>query len=604
MKQAAIKYFNAGLTVFPTGEDKQPIKGCMWRAYEVGQTMGDIDRLFSNPHYGIGLVCGVDGLEVIDIDTKNDLNRFADDKSLRFETRFFAELKNLMPDVIDKVVIQRTQSGGWHLIYKCPNPSGNKKLAKLLGVKESILETRGKGGYIMLAPSPHYSIIKNDILNVPYITGEERNNLIAICQSFDQQVKPKFDNDIKRNLPAIDGQKTAWQDYNERANVLDNLINDGWKVCRESAANYYLTRPNKDSGISASIRKADNIFYCFTSSTQFEPNTAYSPFAVYAFLAHSGDFSEAARVLYKDGYGERIEAKLEAIKSKPIEPAKQKEQKQMLDSLDSVKFDYYQPIEERNTILNIELKGDKFKIAGLGNLVVIAGGQKSRKSTVGNALIGSALSGQQIINFSLSSLGKKILAFDTEQPFERFQKTQHRLFKVAQKTGNLDNYSAYALRGFSKPERLAAIEQKIYATENLGIVLLDGIVDLVEDYNDLKESSAIVERLMRWTDEKQILLIVILHLTKTTSQLRGHLGTELQNKADAVIETAKSSSEGWTDVCCRESREIPFPPFQFTQDSSGLPVTDLSHDVDWKKMQNHYQQPDGQSETPDIEVPF
>lgn len=572
-QEKALQYFKAGLTVFPTNDKKEPL--CKWKDYATAQSEQDVLTLFRSKPYGMGLICGIDGLEVIDIDTKNDPHRFAEDKSLRFENKFFAELAELCPTVKEKVVIQRTQSGGWHLIYKCQNPQGNRKLARLLGVKEAVLETRGTGGYIVLSPTPYYSIQKGDILNIQILTNEERSALMAVCCSFDQQVKPRFDNEIKRNLQTTD-KVSSWQEYNNKADIVRLLVDNGWSVLKESASNYYLTRPNKQGGISANVRKSDGVFYCFTSSTQFEPNAAYSPFAVYAFLAHSGDFSEAARVLYQQGYGERIEATKNAKKD---EKPHQGKTPIKIDALDKVKFDYNQPIQEKNTILNICVSGDWYKIAGLGNLVVIAGGQKSRKSTVGNAIIASALSETNQINFALSSLGKNILAFDTEQPFERFQKSQHRLFRMAEKTGNQQNYASYALRGFSKNERLQLIEQKIYSTDNLGIVLLDGIVDLVEDYNDLKESSAIVERLMKWTDEKQILLIVVLHLTKTTSQLRGHLGTELQNKADAVIETAKATLEGWTDICCRESREIPFPSFQFTQNSLGLPVLDLKDDV-------------------------
>lgn len=598
-QEIALKYFKAGLTVFPTNEKKEPL--CKWKDYATAQSEQDVLALFRSNPYGMGLICGVDGLEVIDIDTKNDPHRFADDKSLRFENRFFSELALLCPTVKDKVVIQRTQSGGWHLIYKCNNPQGNRKLARLLGVKEAILETRGTGGYIVLCPTPHYSIQKGDILNIQILTNEERDALMAVCQSFDQQVKPKFDNEIKRNLPNTDGKKTCWEDYNSKGEILRLLTDNGWSVCKESASNYYLTRPNKQVGISASVRKSDNIFFCFTSSTQFEPNAAYSPFAVYAFLAHSGDFSEAARVLYQQGYGERLEPQLNAKKDQQ----KNIQTTLNVDALEKVRFDYHQPIQEKNTILNVCVGGDWFKIAGLGNLVVIAGGQKSRKSTVGNAIIASALSETNQINFALSSLGKNILAFDTEQPFERFQKSQHRLFRMAEKTGNQKNYSAYALRGFSKADRLSLIERKIYESENLGIVLLDGIVDLVEDYNDLKESSAIVERLMKWTDEKQILLIVVLHLTKTTSQLRGHLGTELQNKADAVIETAKSTTEGWTDVCCRESREIPFPSFQFTQNSIGLPVLDFKEDVIYENAYKYSKNMGSpQSDTDETVCPF
>ena len=63
-------------------------------------------------------------------------------------------------------------------------------------------------------------------------------------------------------------------------------------------------RPGKTVGISATTNyNGSDLFYPFTSSTDFEPERGYSKFAVYAQLEHRGDFTKAARALAKDGYG-------------------------------------------------------------------------------------------------------------------------------------------------------------------------------------------------------------------------------------------------------------------------------------------------------------
>jgi hypothetical protein len=68
-----------------------------------------------------------------------------------------------------------------------------------------------------------------------------------------------------------------------------------------------------------------------------------------------------------------------------------------------------------------------------------------------------------------------------------------------------------------------------------------------------------------------MLVVVLLHLNKTSdsqgnSALRGHLGTELENKAVTVIECTKHSTEAQTffEVKCRDSREQDFEPFAFS----------------------------------------
>ena len=64
-------------------------------------------------------------------------------------------------------------------------------------------------------------------------------------------------------------------------------------------------RPGKDEGISATTNYGGSgLLYVFsTNAAPFEADTAYTPFAAYAVLEHSGDFTAAARTLGGQGYG-------------------------------------------------------------------------------------------------------------------------------------------------------------------------------------------------------------------------------------------------------------------------------------------------------------
>lgn len=288
---------------------------------------------------------------------------------------------------------------------------------------------------------------------------------------------------------------------------------------------------------------------------------------------------------------EELKAQAEQIHEK----ATGKNAARLLREMEGLKFNPNAHRTKLDSILSVNLNGENYPIAGFGNLVVIAGGQKSRKSTASLAMVASAITGEDFINFNLDARGRDVVIFDTEQPRHRFEKTQDRLMSMAMIQDLPENYAAYCLRGFTIQERLAAIDRYIMTAENLGVVVLDGIVDLIEDYNDLKTSRNLVDKIMQWSDKKNILLICVLHLTKTTAQLRGHLGTELQNKADAVIETEKADDH-YTTVKCRESREIPFPDFQFTQDKWGIPVLELpiEDSAHWAKVEKmaHTHYPD------------
>jgi len=94
-------------------------------------------------------------------------------------------------------------------------------------------------------------------------------------------------------------------DFNRRGDVRAVLENVGWVRLTDrqgAGGNEYWRRPGKNSGWSATLK--DRVFYVFSSNAApFEPNQAYSPFAVYTLLTCGGDFEQAARCLRELGFG-------------------------------------------------------------------------------------------------------------------------------------------------------------------------------------------------------------------------------------------------------------------------------------------------------------
>jgi len=72
----------------------------------------------------VGLVCGkVSGnVEVLDIDLKYDLTG-------TLNQRFKKLIGQLDKDLLSKMVVQKTVSGGYHFIYRCSFIEGNQRLA-------------------------------------------------------------------------------------------------------------------------------------------------------------------------------------------------------------------------------------------------------------------------------------------------------------------------------------------------------------------------------------------------------------------------------------------------------------------------------------------
>ena len=142
---AAEKYLEHGYSPIPlvSGQKRPLLKD--WTKYK-DSPIEDLS-LFTTD--SLGLVCGYNGLEVLDIDAKH------------FTGNEFQEYIELLeangPGILQKLVIQQTPSGGFHFLYRCEVIEGNQKLAKN-EAKEVTFETRGVGGQVAAWPTPGYKL--------------------------------------------------------------------------------------------------------------------------------------------------------------------------------------------------------------------------------------------------------------------------------------------------------------------------------------------------------------------------------------------------------------------------------------------------------------
>ena len=98
---------------------------------------------------------------------------------------------------------------------------------------------------------------------------------------------------------------SPFDDYNSRGDALVLLEAHGWRKCETKSDEIRLTRPGKKSGISASFRITDKLFYVFTNNSAFEGSKGYNPSQVFTTLECRGDTKVACRKLLQMGYGEK-----------------------------------------------------------------------------------------------------------------------------------------------------------------------------------------------------------------------------------------------------------------------------------------------------------
>ena len=156
-----------------------------------------------------------------------------------------------------------------------------------------------------------------DFTTIASVTTDERDALIALARTFDEMPRPEA---RPPSTVATAGTRPG-DDYNRRALWPEILEPVGWTGVYERGGETFWRRPGKTIGISATTNfGGSDLFYPFTSSTEFEADKSYSKFAVYTVLHHGGDFAAAARALSRQGYGERAAEPEPPREQPPVEP--------------------------------------------------------------------------------------------------------------------------------------------------------------------------------------------------------------------------------------------------------------------------------------------
>ncbi|MCX6268234.1 MAG: AAA family ATPase [Bacteroidetes bacterium] len=225
--------------------------------------------------------------------------------------------------------------------------------------------------------------------------------------------------------------------------------------------------------------------------------------------------------------------------------------------------------------LMIENDDSNIQIGTLGNISMVTGIAKSKKTFLVSSITAALVSGKPVLKFiSKLPTNSKVFYFDTEQGPAQTQKVFKRILEMAglPTDRNPDNLSFFRLRPQNKDERIEMIRHCIYNNcENLKVVIIDGIRDLVSNINDPDESSTVTNALMKWSEELGIHILVVLHLNKSDKNPRGHLGSEMSNKAESVLSIESMGDSGVSQIKGMFTRDRNFNPFHIFINEAGQP---------------------------------
>lgn len=228
------------------------------------------------------------------------------------------------------------------------------------------------------------------------------------------------------------------------------------------------------------------------------------------------------------------------------------------------------------------LERDHVGLIPIGDIQAVKAKAKQGKTHL-CVILAAAILGSGILGFRCRYPDASVLWFDTEQAVyntAKIARSVHKLCGWDEHTPN-PRFTIYHLREKSTQQILNTIISETRKRKPTAIII-DGIRDLVSDFNNLSESDMCVKRVMNLSSSLPCAAINVIHENKgkDDSNMRGHLGSELVTKSSEVFAVKKDG--GIFMVSQTECRNEPIPEFSFTLEADGTPIDASSHLMEQK----------------------
>jgi len=303
---AARWYVELGLSVLPVdSRSKRPLVKSWSESMVRLPSRAEVDDLFQ-PRCGVAVVCGeVSGhLEVLDFDNKSDsdIGVFEDWAEVVFDA---------WGDKFRQLLVVATPNRGcpgegYQVWYRVAGEVGrSRSLARveIEGKTQTLVETRGEGGYAVTSPTLGYDVLQGSFDALPVLSVADRDYLVVVSEGFYADLEPSVKlPEVPVRIGAVDEQRLKAGDrYNGRDLFKDVLKRHGWRLVRRKGLEERWRRPGTDSDCSATFFTDSRLFYVHsTNAGVFDAGRDYFPFAVFSLLDHDGNYKSAARSLYCD----------------------------------------------------------------------------------------------------------------------------------------------------------------------------------------------------------------------------------------------------------------------------------------------------------------
>ena len=185
-----------------------------------------------------------------------------------------------------------------------------------------------------------------------------------------------------------------------------------------------------------------------------------------------------------------------------------------------------------------------------GNLVAISAKWKNGKTFFCDILTAVFLGSDHFEGCRSLSPSGRVLFYDTEQAESDTARIQ-KIIDAMTPVERHNDFRVFCLRDApidhddktGKPSRYEIIASGI-KHEHPDLVIIDGIADLIYNYNDVIESQEVVNKLAAIANDNNCAIVVVMHQNKGArdKNMKGHLGTMLYQKCSDEFNVEKHGS--------------------------------------------------------------
>lgn len=243
-------------------------------------------------------------------------------------------------------------------------------------------------------------------------------------------------------------------------------------------------------------------------------------------------------------------------------------------------IDYPEP----DYVVSLKYNESVYKLLSKKAFSLFQGKQKSKKSLLLAIMAAGIIRntiGHEDIDFVSEGNGV-VLWFDCEQGKSYAARTMKLILKLA----NLDRCDRLVyseIREYTPKERMDIILAGIESTKDVSLVIIDGIVDLMNDFMDAKEGHFVITQLLMWCSIHNVHIAGVLHQNKADTNARAHVGSIGSQKCELEFSTkVDPDDKARTIIECVNARGLPFESFAIRWDKGQLPRID----AEWQTGQS------------------